>query len=147
MYTLYFLGDRLQDMLKRAVEARKRAYIPYSNFAVGSALLTEQDEKVYTGCNIENAAFGTTICAERTALVKAVSDGYLKIKTVVVVAHQKSFTAPCGVCRETMKEFRDSNGDIEIYLAKPTLDKVLCTKLTELLPLYFVSHIDDSIKE
>lgn len=147
MYTLYFLGDHLQDMLKQAVEARKRAYIPYSNFAVGSALLTEQDEKVYTGCNIENAAFGTTICAERTALVKAVSDGYLKIKTVVVVAHQKSFTAPCGVCRETMKEFRDSNGDIEIYLAKPTLDKVLCTKLTELLPLYFVSHIDDSIKE
>lgn len=145
--TLYFSGDRLQDMLKQAVEVRKRAYIPYSHFAVGSALLTEQDEKVYTGCNIEIASYGPTICAERTAIAKAVSDGYLKIKTVVVVAHQKFFTAPCGVCRETLKEFRDSNGDIEIYLAKPTMDKVLCTKLTELLPLFFVSHINDSIED
>lgn len=132
-------------MIKQAIETRKNAYVPYSNFAVGSSLLTEQDEKVYTGCNVENAVFGPTICAERTAIAKAVSDGYLKIKTVVVVAHQKSFTAPCGVCRETLREFRDSNGDIEIYLTRPTLDKVLCTKLSELLPLSFVSHIDDSI--
>lgn len=143
---LYFSGDHLQDMVKQAVEVRKKAYVPYSKFQVGSALLTEQDEKVYTGCNIENATYGPTICAERTAIAKAVSDGYLKIKTVVVVAHQESFTAPCGVCRQMLSEFRDSNGDIEIYLTRPTLDKVLCTKLTELLPLSFVSSIIDSIK-
>lgn len=133
-------------MAKQAVEVRKMAYIPYSNFAVGSALLTEQDEKVYTGCNIENAVFGPSICAERTAIAKAVSDGYLKIKTVVVVAHQEVFTAPCGVCRETLSEFRDSNGDIEIYLTRPTLDEVLCTKLTKLLPLSFVSYTKDHIR-
>lgn len=144
---MYFSGDHLQYMVKEAVKIRKKAYVPYSNFAVGSSLLTEQDEKVYTGCNIENAVFGPSICAERTAIAKAVSDGYLKIKTVVVVAHQESFTAPCGVCREMLREFRDSNGDIEIYLSRPTMDKVLCTKLTELLPLSFVSYINDSVLE
>ncbi|KAJ2945765.1 hypothetical protein O0L34_g607 [Tuta absoluta] len=140
------LSETVQNLIKEAVEIRKRAYIPYSKFAVGAAILTEEDQKVYTGCNIENAALGPSICAERAAVPKAVTDGYLKLKMCAIVAHQeKSFTAPCGVCRQTLSEFPSSTGDIEIYLSKPTMDKVLCTSLSKLLPLSFVSYIDDSV--
>ncbi|XP_045451432.1 cytidine deaminase-like [Melitaea cinxia] len=139
------LDNVVQNLLRNASEIRKRAYCPYSNFAVGAAILTE-DSKVYTGCNIENSTLNPCICAERTAIAKAASDGYLKLKAVAVVAHQKnSFTAPCGICRQTLSEFRGSSGDIEIYLCKPSMDKVLCTKISELLPLSFVSYKKDSI--
>ncbi|XP_041982237.1 cytidine deaminase-like [Aricia agestis] len=140
------LSEVVQNLIKEAVEIRKRAYVPYSNFAVGSAILTEEDSKVYTGCNIENSALTPCICAERAAVPKAVCDGYLKFKIVAVVAHQKdSFTAPCGVCRQTLSEFRGSDGDIDIYLSRPTMDKVLCTKLSQILPLSFVSYKEDSV--
>lgn len=142
---MFFPGDQIQDMIKRAIKVRQNAYIPYSNFAVGSALLTEKDGKIYTGCNIENATLAPSICAERTAIAKAVCDGYLKVKIIVVVAHQETFTPPCGVCRQVLSEFRDSNGDMEIYLTKPNMEKVLCTKLTELLPLSFISFTTDSV--
>lgn len=137
----------MQSLLKAASEVRKKAYCPYSNFAVGSAILTEEDGKVYTGCNIENATMTPCMCAERTAVGKAVSDGYLKFKTVAVIAHQRYFTAPCGVCRQTLSEFRSSNGDIEIFLGKPTLDKVLCTSISELLPLAYISYKKDSLHD
>ncbi|VVC87255.1 cytidine deaminase-like [Leptidea sinapis] len=142
------LSETVRNLIREAVEIRKMAYCPYSNFAVGAALLTEVDAKVYTGCNIENAAMTPCICAERVAIPKAVSDGYLKFKSLAVVAHQKdSFTAPCGVCRQTLSEFRGSDGDIEIYISKPTMDKVLCTKLSQLLPFAFISYKVDSIAE
>ncbi|XP_026495615.1 cytidine deaminase-like [Vanessa tameamea] len=142
------LGEEIKSLLREAVEIRKRAYCPYSNFAVGAAILTEDGSKVYTGCNIENSTLTPCICAERAAVPKAVCDGYVNFKAVAVVAYQKdSFTAPCGVCRQTLSEFCGSDGDIQVYLGKPTLDKVLCTKLSELLPLSFVSYKKDSVIE
>lgn len=138
-------GETVQNLLKAAAEVRKRAYCPYSNFAVGCAILTEEDDKVYTGCNIENSTLSPSLCAERTAIGKTVSDGYLKFKTVAVVAHQQSFTAPCGVCRQTLSEFRSSDGDMEVYIGKPSHDKVLCTKLSHILPLAYVSYKHDNI--
>ncbi|XP_028161651.1 cytidine deaminase-like [Ostrinia furnacalis] len=139
------LSETVQQLLREAVVARQRAYCPYSNFAVGAAILTEEDSKTYSGCNIESSTLAPSICAERCAVPKAVSEGYLKFKMVAVIAHQTNFTAPCGVCRQTLNEFRGSNGDIDIYLGKPTLDKVLCTKLSQLLPLSYVSFKEDSI--
>ncbi|XP_075980093.1 cytidine deaminase-like [Anticarsia gemmatalis] len=139
------LSETVQNLLKSATEVRTKAYCPYSNFSVGSAILTEKDGKIYTGCNIENATMTPCMCAERTAVAKAVSDGYMQFKTVAVVAHQKDFTAPCGVCRQTLSEFRSSNGDIEIYLSKPSLDNVLCTTISQLLPLAYVSYKKDSL--
>ncbi|CAH2044016.1 unnamed protein product, partial [Iphiclides podalirius] len=142
------LNETAQNLIKEAVRARKNAYCPYSNFAVGAAILTESESKVYTGCNIENATLTPSICAERAAVPKAVSDGHLKFKMVAITAHQESsFTAPCGVCRQTLSEFCSSDGDIEIYLSKPTMDKVLCTKLSKLLPLSFVSYKEDNVVE
>ncbi|CAG4960062.1 unnamed protein product [Parnassius apollo] len=139
------LDDTVQDLVRHAVQVRKNAYCPYSNYAVGAAILTQDDSKVYTGCNIENVALSPSICAERAAVPKAVSDGYLKFKMIAIVAHQQeSFTAPCGVCRQILSEFCGSDGDIEIYLSKPAMDKVLCTKLSQLLPLAFVSFKKDS---
>ncbi|KAJ0174519.1 hypothetical protein K1T71_009627 [Dendrolimus kikuchii] len=139
------LNENIQSLLKKATEIRKRAYCPYSNFAVGVTILTEEDAKEYTGFNIENAALSPSICAERSAISRAVCDGYLKFKAVAVVAHQKEFTAPCGVCRQTLNEFVGSDGDMEVYLSRPTLDNVLRTKLSHLLPLSFVSYKKDSI--
>ncbi|CAK1587133.1 unnamed protein product [Parnassius mnemosyne] len=141
------LNDTVQNLVRQAVQVRKNAYCPYSNFAVGAAILTQDDSKVYTGCNIENAALTPCICAERAAIPKAVCDGYLKFKMIAIVAHQQeSFTAPCGVCRQTLTEFCGSDGDIEIYLSKPAMDKVLCTKLSQLLPLAFRSFKDSVAK-
>ncbi|KAL4707886.1 hypothetical protein ACJJTC_010321 [Scirpophaga incertulas] len=138
------LNDIVQNLIKDAVEVRNRAYCPYSNFPVGAAILTE-DHKVFAGCNIENAAFSPSICAERAAVCKAVSEGHRKFSTVAIVAHQKGFTAPCGVCRQTLHEFCGSDGDVTIYLTKPTLDKVLYTKLSQLLPLAYISFTEDNI--
>ncbi|XP_038222817.1 cytidine deaminase-like [Zerene cesonia] len=140
------LSETVQNLIREAVEIRKKAYCPYSNFAVGAALITEENAQVYSGCNIENSTMAPCICAERAAITKAVCDGYLKFKTVAVVAHQQDcYTAPCGVCRQTLSEFRGSDGDIEIYLSKPTMDKVLCTKLSDILPLSFVSYKEDNV--
>ncbi|KAI5638454.1 cytidine and deoxycytidylate deaminase zinc-binding region domain-containing protein [Phthorimaea operculella] len=131
------LDDIAKDLIKQATEIRKRAYCPYSNFQVGAAILTEVDSRVYTGCNVENATHTPCICAERAAIPKAVCDGYLNIERVAVVAQQEEFTAPCGVCRQVLNEFRSTKGDIDVYLSKPAMDKVLCTKLSKLLPLSF----------
>lgn len=141
-----FAGEEVKNLIREAVEIRKKAYCPYSNFAVGAAILTEEDSKIYTGFNIENSTLTPSICAERAAVPRAVCDGYLKFRMVAVAAHQNaSYTAPCGVCRQTLSEFRGSNGDIDIYLTKPTMDNILCTKLSELLPLSFVSYKKDNV--
>lgn len=92
-----------RDLVSKALEAKKRAYVPYSNFHVGCALITE-DDKVFTGCNIEISSYSPTICAERTAIFKAVSEGHRKIKTIAVVGDSKH-TFPCGVCRQVIREF------------------------------------------
>lgn len=93
-----------EALLQAAKEGMKRSYSPYSNFRVGAALLTK-DGKVFTGCNIENASYGAAICAERTAMVKAISEGHQEFEKIAVVCSAKTFAYPCGICRQFMSEF------------------------------------------
>ncbi|WP_106767042.1 cytidine deaminase [Paenibacillus faecalis] len=100
------------ELIQEAIEARKQAYAPYSGFQVGAAIQT--GGKVYRGCNIENASYGLTNCAERTAVFKAVSEGNRKIEAIAVVADTEGAVSPCGACRQVLAEFCDS--DTKIYL-------------------------------
>lgn len=114
------------------------SYTPYSNFKVGAALLSESG-KIFTGCNIENAAYGPSNCAERTAFLKAVSEGILKFKAIMVIGGPggiiKDYCPPCGVCRQVMMEFCNPE-TFSIFLAKSETD-IVEYKLKELLPLGF----------
>ena len=94
----------IQKLINRAVVARDKTYSPYSHFGVGAALLCE-DVSIYEGCNIENASYGLTNCAERTAIFKAVSEGQTKFKALAVVADTEGPCAPCGACRQVISEF------------------------------------------
>ena len=105
-----------KELIKRAIEAREKAYCPYSNFKVGAAVLFE-DGNIYTGCNVENASFGATNCAERTAIFKGVSEGNKIIKEMALIGDTKNFTYPCGICRQVISEFAES-GSIKIYIVK-----------------------------
>ena len=129
-----------EELLDMAIEARKKAYTPYSGFQVGAALLTKSG-KVYLGCNIENASYTPTNCAERTAFFKAVSEGELEFEKIAVVGGKKGedlqFCAPCGVCRQVMAEFCDVD-TFQIILGTSAEDcKVYLLK--EILPLHFGS--------
>ena len=97
-----------KELIRKAIEAMEYAYTPYSDFQVGAALLTE-DGKIYQGCNIENAAYTPTVCAERTAFFKAVSQGERHFSAICIVGGKhgilRGYTAPCGVCRQVMREF------------------------------------------
>lgn len=121
------------DLMEMATEARGNSYSPYSGFSVGAALLSK-DGRVFTGCNIENAAFTPTICAERTAFFKAVSIG-VRDFVKIAIAGGSDFTAPCGVCRQVMMEFCNPK-DFKIILgnSKGELKTFL---LEELLPMGF----------
>lgn len=128
-------------LIEKAFEAQKFAYTPYSNFNVGAALLGDNG-KIYLGCNIENAAFSPTNCAERTALFKAVSEGQKKFTAIAIVGNKKDvkqgdgdYCAPCGVCRQVLEEFCDPK-TFKIYLGKSVDDYKEFT-LEELLPLGF----------
>ena len=99
----------LKELITSAIEARKKAYTPYSHFKVGAAVLTGE-LRIYTGCNIENAAYSPGICAERNAIYKAVSEGARKLKAIAVVGDKEGeaitqYAFPCGVCRQVMREF------------------------------------------
>lgn len=120
-----------KELIKRALEAKKKAYVPYSNFHVGAALITE-DDKVFTGCNIEIASYSPTLCAERTAIFKAISEGHKKIKAIAVVG-DGDFTYPCGVCRQVIREF---GKDATIIVANSE-DDYREYKLDDLLPHSF----------
>lgn len=118
------------ELIQLAAEARLKAYAPYSNFQVGAALLGKSGA-VYYGCNIENAAYSPTNCAERTAIFKAISEGELSFIALAVVADSEDVITPCGVCRQVLVEFFDDQ--VEIYLAN-TSGKVKITKISQLLP-------------
>ncbi|MFS8541324.1 MAG: cytidine deaminase [Tissierellales bacterium] len=118
-------------LIKKALEAKERAYVPYSNFRVGAALLTE-DGEIFTGCNIEISSYSPTLCAERTAIFKAVSEGHKKIKAIAVVG-DSNFTYPCGVCRQVIREF---GKDATIIVANSE-DDYRTYKLEDLLPHSF----------
>lgn len=116
-------------LLTAAREARLRAHAPFSKFNVGAALETA-DGTIVTGCNIENATYGLTICAERVAMFKAISEGHRKFARIVVVADTDDPTPPCGACRQILWEFA---GDLEIILADLKGERA-CHQLKDLLP-------------
>lgn len=126
-----------RDLLEIAAGMMKQSYAPYSHFHVGAALLTKSG-KVYTGCNIENAAYPATVCAERTAIFKAVSEGETQFESIAIVGgingEVKDYCAPCGVCRQVMREFCEA--EFRIILTDSTGLIKECT-LDELLPLSF----------
>lgn len=127
------------ELWQMALDARKRAYTPYSHFKVGAALLTA-DGKVYQGCNIENAAYTPTNCAERTAFFKAVAEGERSFTAIAVVGAPEGqeadqFCPPCGVCRQVMEEFCDPAA-FRIILADPEHGTV-SYRLNEILPYGF----------
>ena len=93
-----------KELVAVARLAAENAYVPYSNFPVGAALECP-DGRVFTGCNVENAAYGSTICAERTAIVKAVSEGHREFVRIAIAGKSKDFCVPCGSCRQVMMEF------------------------------------------
>lgn len=131
------------ELVNLAKEARSHAYVPYSGFSVGAALLCK-DGKIYQGCNIENAAFGPTVCAERTAFFKAVYDGERDFEAIAVVGGRAGeeitgLFPPCGVCRQVMQEFSSPSSpgspDFQVILAKA--DGFDEYSLSDLLPLGF----------
>lgn len=93
-----------QELVRLAKEAMENAYVPYSHFQVGAALLAK-DGRVFKGCNIENASYGATNCAERTAIFKAVSEGYREFEKIAIVASSGDYASPCGICRQVLFEF------------------------------------------
>jgi cytidine deaminase len=118
-------------LIKEAIVSREKAYVPYSNFKVGAAVLTE-DGNIYSGCNIENASLGATNCAERTAIFKAVSEGHRKIKAIAIIGDTNNFTYPCGICRQVMIEFAYDE-DIDIIIVKNENEYII-KKMYEILP-------------
>ena len=124
------------ELMQLAEEARKFSYCPYSNFAVGAALLT-CDGKVYTGCNVESSSYTPTNCAERTAVFKAVSEGEREFAAIAVIGAPEGekgrFCAPCGVCRQVLREF--CSLDFRILLG--TTEEVQAYTLNDLLPASF----------
>lgn len=119
-------------LIEAALRARENAHAPYSGFKVGAAL-EEESGRVHTGCNIENATYGLTICAERVAVFKAVSEGARRFARIAVVAHTEVLTPPCGACRQILWEFC---GDIEVILAN-LHERTEVMRLKELLPRPF----------
>lgn len=129
---------QIQKMIDLAIEQLSFAYTPYSGFQVGAALLTKEG-KIYTGCNIENAAYSPTNCAERTAFFKAVSEGERQFQAICIVGGKNGvlteYTAPCGVCRQVMMEFCNPDS-FQIILAKDR-ETYKMFSLRELLPMGF----------
>ena len=119
-----------EQLLAQSKIARENAYVPYSKFPVGAALLAE-DGTVFHGCNVENASYGLTNCAERTAIFKAVSQGVKTFKAIAIVADTEGPCAPCGACRQVIAEF--CKGDMPVYLTNLKGD-VLETTVEKLLP-------------
>ena len=123
-----------RELMSMAKEASLNAYVPYSRFAVGAALEC-RDGKVFTGCNVENAALGDTIWAERTACVKAISEGYREFRRIAIYADSENWCTPCGSCRQFLAEFA-KDGDIEVLCAKAG-GRYVSYKLSELMPHTF----------
>ncbi|MBR4668588.1 MAG: cytidine deaminase [Butyrivibrio sp.] len=127
--------NKIKELIKYALSMRKMSYTPYSHFNVGAALLAKNG-KIYTGCNIENASFTPTNCAERTAFFKAVSEGVKEFDAIAIVggpdgAEPVDFCSPCGVCRQVMSEF--CKDDFVVICAKSE-DEYRVNTLTEVLP-------------
>lgn len=127
-------NEALIEMAKKAME---HAYVPYSNFKVGAALLTKGG-KVFTGCNVENASYGATNCAERTAIFKAVSEGERDFVKLAVVSHTDQYTYPCGICRQVIGELLP---EAKLIFSKG--DQIQELSVAEILPYQFDSDLLD----
>lgn len=132
-----------KELINRALKARENAYVPYSNFKVGAAILTE-DDIIVDGCNIENASYGASNCAERTAIFKAVSEGARKIKAIAIVGDKDNFTYPCGICRQVMLEFAE-NKEMPVIIIKNENEYITHT-LEDIIPLSFTKDDLDRAK-
>ncbi len=117
------------ELLKLAEQAKENAYVPYSKFKVGAALLTKSG-KIYTGCNIENASYGASNCAERTAIFKAVSEGETEFEKIAVASSSYDQTWPCGICRQVMVEF---SKELIVVLGDTKSNKIYEYTIDELL--------------
>ncbi|KAK7909640.1 hypothetical protein WMY93_014324 [Mugilogobius chulae] len=134
------MTDKIKELVLKCQQARSMAYCPYSKFPVGAALLTA-DDAIVTGCNVENASFGLTVCAERTAIQRAVAEGHRKFTAIAVTCDIKdSFVGPCGACRQVLMEF---GSEWAVYLTKPD-GSYKETTLNELLPYAFSpAHLEN----
>lgn len=130
-------------LVMAAVSAQKQAYVPYSNFPVGAALIDEKG-RLFTGCNIENASYSATCCAERTAIFKAVSNGSRRINRMAVVCDHDRFCMPCGTCRQVMAEF--ASDDFVLLAAKPN-GQYRCYTINQLLPDRFTLNSTSQTQE
>ena len=119
-------------LIEAALRARENAHAPYSKFKVGAAL-EDETGRIHTGCNVENATYGLTVCAERVAVFKAISEGVRKFRRITVAADTDALTPPCGACRQILWEFC---GDIEVILANPR-GKTETLRLRDLFPRPF----------
>lgn len=131
------MQQKFEQLITEAIAVREKAYAPYSSYKVGAALLSKNG-KIYTGCNVENASYGATNCAERTAFFKAVSEGETEFEAVAIVGGKQEETAyafPCGICRQVMTEFCNPK-EFQIIVAK-SVDEYREFTLEELLPLGF----------
>ena len=122
----------MDALIEAALQARENAHAPYSKFKVGAAL-EDETGRIHTGCNVENATYGLTICAERVAMFKAISEGARKFRRIAVAADTEVLTPPCGACRQILWEFC---GDIEVILANPR-GKTETLRLRDLFPRPF----------
>ncbi len=124
-----------ERLVSAARKVKRNAYAPYSHFFVGAALLAS-DGKVYVGCNVENNSFGMTMCAERTAFFKAVSDGVRSFKAIAIVSDDPGHTMPCGACRQVMHELAGDELDI---VTADRADHIQVVRLKDLLPHPFTT--------
>lgn len=121
----------LAELIEKAKAGMKNSYAPYSGFHVGAAVLTK-DGQIFSGCNVENASYGGTVCAERTAILKAVSEGYRELTDITIVCSGEDYPMPCGMCLQVMAEFMP---DGSVHVVKG--DEVKSLLVSELLPYAF----------
>ncbi|MFD0943559.1 cytidine deaminase [Savagea faecisuis] len=125
-----------KQLMELAKEAREHAYVPYSQFKVGAAVLTK-DGRTFTGCNIENSSYPLTNCAERTAIFKAVSEGATEIEAIAVIGNTTGPISPCGACRQVMIEFSDANTPVYLTNLQGEVEE---TTVSALLPGAFTKE-------
>lgn len=130
---MWRLMDRKKELLTAARKARRKAYAPYSKFPVGAAVLGGTG-RIYSGCNVENASFGLTCCAERNAVFAMVADGEKRVREVLVIGASAEFLPPCGACRQVLAEFASPRTKVHMCDAKGSC---LTTTVGELLPYIF----------
>ena len=123
-----------EELMDKAIEVSKYSYSPYSKFAVGACLETE-DGSIYTGCNFENSSYGLSICAERNAIGSAIAEGKRKIKAIAIYSPNQDNCAPCGACRQVLHEFCENDSELDVILKNK--DELKIYTLEQLLPESF----------